>query len=190
MAKERKYDIIDAGLEKLFLHEHDEEKLQKEFETIMASDYGIKPNEENKQQVIAQLSQYAQTKSFGRLLSEFSRSEEVESVAEKVGLPKATIEMLYQDQIMVNRIPILRLKLLLEQLDIPFREAKKAIQKTLEYLKKQTESPADESFNVAFKKRDTQKQSRHWEKDFKSTLYENEEAVQKYLSKLEELMNK
>ena len=146
-----------------------------------------------KQQLFEKLSmQKAAAPTLGQLLNDYIRNQcfTIETLAGQVKLSPQRLNSLIEDELIPNLVPVVRLKNLLTILQISFEEAKKGIWKTYEYLEeKNLENGSIDSMQVSSrishgKKKTTDISS---EGDAES-LYFNKEALEKYLNRLEELI--
>jgi hypothetical protein len=132
--------------------------------------------------------------SLGSLLletvTEKSVSDEILSQQSKI--PLKIIADLKADSIFPNNIPILLLKNLLKFLDISFQSAEQAIWKTFELMKKREfVTSYFGSGQPAFRRRQNNSRDSLIKVNSKTDgkeLFENEEALKKYLSRLDYLM--
>ena len=145
-----------------------------------------------KQQLFEKLSMQEAAPTLGQLLNDYIRNQcfTIETLAGQVKLSPQRLNSLIEDELIPNLVPVVRLKNLLTILQISFEEAKKGIWKTYEYLEeKNLETGSIDSMQVSSrishgKKKTTDIIS---EGDAES-LYFNKEALEKYLNRLEELI--
>jgi hypothetical protein len=150
---------------------------------IMATD--------KKNKIIEQLYSKLSLLSFGELLTK-SMSEQNISAAQlsgKAELNESFVKDLQSDHLAVNNIPVVLLKKLLNSLAISFTDAKKAILKTFEIVRQST-VVSEENFSVtpAFRRGKTNSDNNSYKRLPNKDLFENEESLNKYLERLEKLM--
>jgi len=135
--------------------------------------------------------------SFGQLLTHAIADQKVSAVslAEETGLPESVLAELRQDEVFANNVPIIFLKKLLKTLNISFQVADKAIRNTYELLQHRVFSVASyEAVTPAFKKGGSLPSRESFIKNKPKTstgkeLFQNKEALDRYLNRLDELMN-
>lgn len=135
--------------------------------------------------------------SFGQLLTHAIADQEVSAVslAEETGLPESVLAKLRQDEVFANNVPIIFLKKLLKKLNISYQVADKAIRNTYEFLQYRVSSVASyEAVTPAFKKGGTLPSGESFIKNKSKTstgkdLFQNKEALDRYLNRLNELMS-
>lgn len=118
-----------------------------------------------------------------------TKSEESE-LAHRIRIPVTVLQDLLSDNIYTNNVPIVLFKNLLLALNISFENAKKGIEKTFSMLQGQTElafgySAASPAFRRRSQHTSFVPASSHVDG---RELFENKEALGKYLKRLEELM--
>jgi len=115
---------------------------------------------------------------------------DVQSLIEKVHVPLSVMENLLTDKIYANTVPVGFMKNILSILEIPFDEAASAIRESFDSLKVQP------SYNVAGA-RPMARKSNHRKTNSSAVrignsktkaLFENEEALNKYLNHLEQII--
>ena len=192
-------ELWDEGLRLLFLESSKEDLpslLEKSMEAVLSSDSIASMPEAMSQQLIQQLTVVMETQSLGQLLTEAlgRRSTSQNAVISQAALPVDVINDLMADAIYTNNVPIVLFKNLLSALNISYQEAEKAIRKTFNMLRNQVIISPFGALNPAFKRsnqnhslRDAHAQS--ISKGNGRELYQNEEAISRYLGRLEELMN-
>lgn len=186
MSTEKKYDFIDGVLLKRFMERDDFDSTK----SILSNEYDVNIDQEKRSKIFDQLVELAERPTFGSLLSQIE-AESVQSVAKKVGISEEQLEKIYRDEILINRIPITRLKEFLETLQFTYEKVKEAIIRTSEILSTQSKAMTfDQKMGVAFRRKMSDSTSTiSWGSDFKSDLFDNNEALDKYLNKLNELMS-
>lgn len=197
MDTQKKIDTLDEALRVIFLEGAKETDVaETEMQMLLSSPISVNMDNERKLALLQKLNSLAESLSFGQLLQQamqyMGATEEL--IAEKVKLPISVIGELKNDTIYTNNVPIVFFKGLLSSLNISFKSAEAAIRKTFEMLQNQTtiKNNALSGFSPAFRKGYyTAKES--FSKSSPNTdgkeLFENKEALEKYLTRLSELMN-
>ena len=145
--------------------------------------------------LLDRLSSEAYAPSLGQLLSRAIVNSGLDNaiVALKTRLPLSVVEQLTNDSIYTNNVPIVFFKSLLSTLNISFSAAEKSIRKTFRMLQGQTLSkPGISSLSPAFRKglylnREAIPKNTYDTEG--KELFENKEALDKYLFRLNELMS-
>lgn len=186
MSTDKKYDIIDGVLLKRFMEKDDFDNA----ESILSNEYDVNIDQKKRLQVFEQLIALAEKPTFGFLLSQIE-TETVQSVAKKAGISDEQLEKIYHDEVLINRIPITRLKVFLEALHLTYEKVRESIIRTSEILSTQSKAMTfDQKMGVAFRRKMSDSIGTiSWGSDFKSDLFDNNEALNKYLNKLDELMS-
>lgn len=167
---------------------------EKEMEAILKSNAVTNMNESKQKILIEKLFTTLNSVSLGTLLSEVTTSRSVsdEIVSQQSKIPLKIISDLKTDSIFPNNVPIVLLKNLLKLLDISFQSAEQAIWKTFEIIKKREfVSTYFISGQPSFRHRQNNPRESLIKVNSKTDgkeLFENEEALKKYLSKLGDLM--
>jgi len=167
-----------------------------ELNRIMEKDYSVEISSEKAKQMVSSLYEKLAVDSLGILISKAIETENinVEEIATESNLPVMTIEQLQADLILANSIPVISFKNLLKRLQIPFEKAQEAIFKTFHILKNDLAfSPSTvTSMRLAYRRRNTKSSTSFSTKASKAEnqyLFQNEEALNKYLNRLGELYN-
>jgi hypothetical protein len=156
----------------------------------------VEMSNELRDKLFSKLSQTLASKSLGQVISEKVSELQINltELSRVSKLPEDMLKGLQEDEIYTNNIPIVLLRDLLKRLQITFQEAEKSILKTFEILQsklidhKMPASPypsyrrgiyvSKDSSSLLGKKRSEGKE-----------LFENKDALEKYLGRLHELMN-
>ena len=142
----------------------------------------------------AQATGVEQASSFGALITEAmgSGSWELETLAGQVAIPADTLHQLQQDAVFTNQIPVMHLKQLLHVLNIPFEAAKNGIVRTFELLKSIGTSASAGTAQLAYRKAGagSRKSASPRMEVNRASLFENREALDRYLNRLEVLIDK
>ena len=114
------------------------------------------------------------------------------SLAGQTGLPLTLLEDIQQDRIYTNNVPIILFKRLLKLLGISFSSANQAIRRSFELLQGQTSTGFQTGVSPSFKKGSfisKEAVTRNAPASDGKELFQNEEALSRYINRLEELMN-
>lgn len=196
MNKKLEIDPIDEALRLIYL-ESSNETSSKDLERILNSEYSAHLDENKKKTLIDGLYQNLLIPSFGKLLTDVmdANQSSANNLSLKTKLPETLIEELRTDSTITNNVPVMYIKQILEALNIPFEQARKAILKTFELLKSQTsmEDFLGKEYQPAFRKsyyhtRENINKSSNMSES--KDLFENEVALNNYLARLKELMVK
>lgn len=169
------------------------DELQLELSRIQDSNQGTTASDK-KEMMIARLSAVMMQPSFGQLIQKAIEEKHLheEMLTEKTGLSSLVIGELKSDTVYPNNVPIQLFKKLVIALGLPFSSVKNAVLKTFEELKHQASLRDFTGYSPAYRKgylRAGNDQTRKDHYDDGKELFENEEALNKYLNRLEELMN-
>jgi hypothetical protein len=132
--------------------------------------------------------------SLGQLILEALKSKSIldDNFIEQSKLPNEIITALKEDSIFPNNIPVRLLKNILNLLNISFEDAEQAIWKTYSIVKnKGSVYLLSSKIQPAFRHKNPDKKSAfhaNSETDGRE-LFENEDAVKKYVNRLKELIN-
>ncbi|MEO7048688.1 MAG: hypothetical protein ABI091_25530 [Ferruginibacter sp.] len=190
-------DMLDETLKIYFLEsaKTDETTLHQELSVILSNDKLVEMPDAMRLKLINRLKDALQQVSFGQLIKEALQSNKIESdnLAELTGLPVPVLKELQADTVFTNNVPIVFLKKLLNSLNISYQAAEQAIRNTFELL--QQHVPSSASYNgvtPAFKKGNFSSREsfiKNIPKTSGKELFQNEEALNRYLNRLNELMN-
>lgn len=200
MLPNNKVDLWDEGLRLLFLESGKEANFPAPNVVAAAtdvSDTDIAMSEAKQQTLIHQLAAVMNTQSLGQLLTEalVHTHDNTAVSALKAALPESVISDLKVDAVYPNNIPIVLLKNLLSALNISFQNAEKSIRKTFDMLRNQAVLGSYGALNPAYKKKSSQhysfrdNQSQSLSKGSGKELFQNEDALNRYLNRLEVLMS-
>jgi hypothetical protein len=193
-----KIDTLDEALRVIFLESTKDASgtADIEMQLILSSPADINMSDDKKVLLVQKLNTLISSLSFGQLLQQTMQnlniSEEV--IAEKSKLPVDVINGLRGDTVYANNVPIVLFKSLLSALSLSFKPVETAIRKTFEILQSQVAVKNDNlsGFSPAFRKgyyTSRESFSKNSPKTDGKELFENKEALEKYLSRLNELMN-
>lgn len=196
--KINKTDAIDEALKIVFLNSDKDNNSVIEPATqlkyIIEADYPNQMNEELSKKMSDRLYNKLAVDSLGILVDRALKSKnmDVSKLSEDVNLPIATIEQLQEDTILANSIPVISFKNLMRILEIPIDKVTHAVIKTFHVLRNEVAfSPASiSSLKCSYRRRNARATSSLNTKAGRSEkqyLFQNEEALNKYLKRLEEL---
>ncbi len=193
-----KIDTLDEALRVIFLEsakEADTINPEKEMSRILSS-VDVIMTESNKELLLEKLNAVILSLSFGQLLQQtmnnMGLSEDI--TAEKSNLPVSIIQGLKDDAIYTNNVPIKLFKNLLSLLNISFKLVEGSVRKTFEILQSQASVKTESfsGFSPAFRKgyyASRESLAKNSPSTDGKELFENKEALEKYLVRLNELMN-
>ncbi len=196
METQNTIDSIQEALRIIYLEDAKEHLVsaEKQMSFLLSSQTQMK--DDKKELLFEKLNDVMCSLTFGQLLQhriqQLGISETL--IAEKADLPVTVIKELQKDAIYTNNVPIVFLKKLLVQLNLSFASAERAIHKTFDSLQSQVmmKTTSCSGFSPAFRKgNDTSRQlitDSRMKIDGKE-LFENREALNKYLARLDNLMN-
>lgn len=200
MNKNIKIDPIDEALRLIYLESSsnaDNSSSPLQLKNILQAGYSVEINAADKEAILNKLYKYASSESFGDLIVEAmtKKATSAQSLAQELKIPEAVIMDLKEDKVFTNNVPVVFVKKILQSLDITFQKAQAAILKTFELLKSQAviEEVNFRSMQPAFRKNYyASREVSAWSNNMAESrdLFENEEALKKYLIRLDELMNK
>lgn len=125
------------------------------------------------------------TFSFGKLISlSMLHNQITESeISQKTKIPIQIIEDLKNDRIFINSIPIISCSKLIKYLKIPFEQAKEIIINSFDLILQNSIQENSKSYVYG---RTNNSKPLHINQNFNS-LFQNKEAIEKYLDKLKEI---
>jgi len=196
MENQNNINTLDEALRILWLEsskEADVLRSENEIRNILESDHSSEMSADEQSLMINKLTVLLSTPSFGHQLKAAIASSNIpiEVLSEKTSLAIEMIEDLKLDKIFTNNIPVVFLKTLLQQLNLSFKSVEQSIWKTYNVLKSGEFVSNNSISQPSFRR--NQINSRDTYLKINSTtdgkeLFENEQALTKYLSKLEEIM--
>lgn len=197
METQNTIDSMQEALRIIYLEDAKEHLVSAEKQMAFLLSSQTQMKDDKKELLLKKLGDVMCSLTFGQLLQhsihQLGISETL--IIEKTDLPVTVIKELKEDAIYTNNIPIVFLKRLLVQLNLSFSSAEQAIRKTFDSLQRQAVVKINSysGFSPAFRKgNDSSRQSitdSRMKTDGKE-LFENEEALNKYLARLDNLMNK
>ena len=190
-------DILDETLKILFLESGKAEDVQaqKEMAMILSNENPIEMPDSMHHKLMNQLNSVLVQLSLGQLIKDAIQKNNIDKslLGEQIGLPLPVLKELEEDTVFTNNVPILLLRKLLAGLNISFKTAEQAIRRTFDLLQSRTTSAASFSgITPAFKKggfSSRESYIRNMPKNSGKELFQNEEALNRYLNRLHELMN-
>ena len=193
-----KIDTLDEALRIIFLEsakEIDGVNPEQGMNQILSS-VDVVMNDTKKTLLLEKLNNIIVSLSFGQLLQQAMNNMNVNEVAaaEKSNLPISIIEDLKNDAIYTNNVPIKLFKNLISFLNISFKSVDKSVRKTFEILQSTASLKNDSfsGFSPAFRKGyyvSRELLTKNAPIADGKELFENKESLEKYLSRLNELMN-
>jgi hypothetical protein len=196
MGNESKIEGFDEMLRLIYLDQvrmMDAGQLQQEVLRVREGNKGSVPAEE-KELMMDRLAAVMKQLSFGELIQSAMQEQQVTKtmILERTGVSSTVIEALGNDAVYPNNVPIQVLKKLVMELRLSYRSVKEAVLKTFNLLQQQAAwkdlsgaAPAFRKGHHLFREGQTGNAS----DGDGNELFENKEALDKYLHRLEELMN-
>jgi hypothetical protein len=196
MSSENKVDRFDEIMRTIYLDQvksMDAEQLQQALFKVQSGNSGDVASD-HKERIITRLTAMMHQLSFGQLLQEAMQQQNIAEplLVENTGLTPFVIDELKSDGIYPNNVPIQLFKKLVMTLKLSYSNVKAAALKTVSLLKQQAVVSDVSGYTPAFRKGHEQFSGNQIRKSHDSDgkeLFENEEALNKYLNRLEELMN-
>jgi|SRR5450432_1301115 len=169
---------------------------EKELNLILKSSEGsFDMTKEKRDELVNRLFDTVNSVSLGQLINEaiLSNKTKENTLAEETKLPVNILKSLREDSIFPNNVPVLILKGLLNKLNISFQAVERAIWKTFEMMQKREYlSLNGGSAGQSFRKATPDAKEHQGKRGLKSDgreLFENRESLEKYMTKLNELMH-
>lgn len=189
-------EIMDEALRILVLERaSNAEHVDQEMSMILSNDSLLDMPSAKKEMLFAALNDIVTTPSLGQVIQEKLQQMNITSaqLSDTVKLPVQVIDRLTSDDLYTNNVPIVLFKNLLNYLNIKFSAAEKCIRKTFELLQSKVfNHDANIALTPAFRnslytsKSITVPSQRATDG---KELFENSEAMEKYLNRLRELLN-
>lgn len=191
-------DPIDEALKLVYLDTTEESSnvnASTQLMSILNADYSSELSGENSSKLIDMLYGNLSVDSLGVLITNAVSKKGISSseLSTNTNLPLPVIEQLQADRMLANSVPIISFKKLLQYLQIPFNKAEEAINKTFQILKNELAiSPATlGSLQLSYRRRRNadgiSSFSIKASKSESQFLFQNEEALRKYVKRLSEL---
>lgn len=165
---------------------------------ILNTNYHLQMSSDLQAEMMIQLEYHLLNKSFGNLLSEqmIVQSINVNNLTDLTKIPNTLIEDILEDRILTNNIPVFFVKTLLKILNVQFKDAQKAILRTFEIIKS-SQFGMNGGFAMtqqpSFRKQGSVNRTLNDWTTLNSDnreLFENKDALNKYLLRLNDLMDK
>lgn len=192
--EKKKTDIIDEALKVFYLETATDTSAEIELMRIKSTVPSSEMSAIKKAELLERLSKIAGVGTLGEILT--SKLKELklqpEQLSQETLLPLPVVHQLLQDKIYTNNVPIMFFRNLLKQLGLSFQQAEVAIRKTFNLLQEETTiHNTTHGLNPAFRKGQHiigVSTGANISKGDHRELYENKEALDKYLSRLNELL--
>jgi hypothetical protein len=194
--KKENVDLIDEALRLLILENASEPDFNRATQEVLFTgiEEGYEMSPAAKGRLLTGLNTFLSAPSFGTLIkSQMAKIElSAERVSEETLLPETVIAELAEDQFYINNIPIKFFKKLLTTLKISFEAAESAVRKTFDILQSQQDDFLSGTLlKPAFRKSlmvSNDELSEMVTSNRGKELFENKQALDNYLSRLNELM--
>lgn len=188
-------EMLDEALRILGLESAGNDKYaDNEMSLILSNKFLVDIPSAKKEELFVALNGLVTARSLGQVVQEKLQQLEITpaQLSDTVKLPVQVIDKLLADDLYTNNIPIVLLKNLLNYLNIKFTTAEKSIRKTFELLQGKVFNHDVHALAPAFRSSLHTSKSitfpSHKTSDGKE-LFENNEAMEKYLNRLNELLN-
>lgn len=196
--KNKKIDAVDEALKLTYLSGDTEQSdpldAGVQLSYILKSDYPVQMPDKLSAKMVDELYEKLAVDSLGILLENALKVTAIatEELAVEASLPASTIELLKEDAILANSIPVMSFLYLLHKLNIPFHKVEEAIHKTFELLKNEAafSQTAMGGLQLAYRRRNVRTSHFIHSKTGNSErqyLFQNKEALNKYVRRLGEL---
>jgi len=191
MDNPKKIDIFDEAMRLVFLHDGGTAAGMSAItsHTIIPMPAG------KKDLLLDRLEKLMHTLSFGQLLQRSMAAQQLDAraLAKTAGLPDAVITDLINDTTYTNNVPVKLFRQLLVQLNLSFEQVKAAVLKTFDLLQTSTvlKQPSFGVFEPAFRKgyyAAGEPLAKTTPASDGRELFENRESLNRYLDRLNELM--
>jgi hypothetical protein len=167
---------------------------ERELKLILSStDDTFEMDEQKKEALINKIFETSNGPSIGSVISEAMNLGKLssESMANGAKIPLAMFQQLISDEIFPNNVPVVGLGKILNMLSIQIENARQPIQTTFNIMKAKELRNIDASCRIAARRQQPEggigSVNRNGENKGRE-LFENQEALDKYLQKLEEVM--
>jgi len=194
MNTQNKIDAFDEALKMIYLEGAKEnDNAVSEMKYIMSLPVSKQMTIGKKFELIAKLNAVMDSLSLGQVIQVAMKKRNLseEQLVSSASLPSFVITGLKEDKIYTNSVPIMFFKKLLKFLDIDVAAASQAIRKTLEILQSQKVTEQSFSgFRPAFRRgiHSSDAIAKNIVESDGKELFENKEAMENYIKRLEELM--
>lgn len=192
----KRVDVLDESLRILSFERALNEIPGKELSLILSGNPAIEMSATRKAKLLTKLGALVNAPSLGQILQQQLLTSEItaDQLAANIKLPTQVVNDLLDDNIYTNNVPIVLFRNLLSYLSISFSTAERGIRKTFELLQSKFSSDSSSyGLHPAFRSGMFMSKPESMLPYAKVTdgkeLYENKEAIDKYLSRLSELLN-
>ena len=199
MDKKINIDPIDEVLRMIYLNtssKMDNAEASDHLQEILNAEFPASINEAAKETILERLYARAALLSFGELLDKAMEEAKVtaKDLADQLEIAEDFLLEIKQDRIYTNNVPIMFIKSILDRLRIPFQKAEEAILYTYELIKNSRSLDKEAFYGTqpSFRKGSHAfREASEWPNRMQGNmeLFENEEALRRYLGRLSELMN-
>ena len=195
MNTHNRIDRLDEALRMLFLESSNTNlDAEQTLAAITSGNYTAEMRADKKQLLMNRLQDVLMSASLGQLLENAIRKAgiQAQTLEQQTGVPETMIRDLQQDNIYPNNVPVVLFRKLLSALKISFESAERAIRQTFEMLQVQAGATIQAGLAPAFKKgqfADTPSLYKSSMPSDGKELFQSEEALNRYLNKLDELMH-
>lgn len=194
MNTQNKVDALDEALRIIYLEGAKEsDEAVSEMKYIMSLPVTKEMTGGKKSELITKLGAAMNSLSLGQVIQTAMANVNLsdEQLAASASLPASVLTGLKEDKIYTNSVPIMFFKKLLNSLNIHTAAATQAIRKTLEILQSQKVTEQSFSgFRPAFRRgiHSSESMAQNIIEPDGKDLFENKEAMENYITRLEELM--
>lgn len=192
----KKNDVLDESLRILSFEKTLNETPVRELSLILSGNPVIEMPAHSKEELMTKLSTVMNALSLGQILKQkiLISGITTDELAANIKLPTQVVNELIADRIYTNNVPIVLFKNLLFYLNISFSAAEKGIRKTFELLQNNfSTNNSNYGLHPAFRSGTFMSKSEIILPNSKDMdgkeLYENKEAIEKYLKRLNDLLN-
>lgn len=188
-------DITDELLRFIYLENGDDKIQAQQLSFILSDEVTVEMSAAQKEKLFHKLSAVHEAESLGQLIRKkmTEAGTAPENLSAGMALPLQVVQNLLEDKIYTNNIPVMLFRRLLGTLHISFNAAEKAIRRTFDLLQNSvTPQSASSSLYPAMRKNMSAMREDNLYVNVQSgakELYENKEALDKYVNRLQELMN-
>lgn len=192
--EKKKADILDEVLKVLYLESVTDASAERELSRITNEFPTAEMSPLQKAKLFERLSAIEPVNTLGEIISNRLKELHLEAdqLSHSTSLPLNVVHDLMEDKIYTNNVPIMFFRNLLNRLGISFQQSEKSIRKTFALLQANISKPtSNNGLNPAFRKGPhilgVTNVDAHTKGDHRE-LYENKEALEKYLTRLNELL--
>lgn len=194
--KKEYIDPLDEALRLLVLENADELEFNQTVKgmVFMEENIEVEMSAVGKEKLISSLTSLLTSPSFGDIIKAQMEKVQLDAtrLSQETQLPETLIEELTMDRFYVNNVPIKFFKRLLNTLQITFESAESAVRKTFTMLQsQQNDYAASVLLRPSFRKSlmvSSDEVTDMMTSNKGKELFENKEALDKYLQRLNELM--